>query len=140
MNPKKLTKEITPSVRMARPTASLAECEKFYVTGLGMEKLGSFRGHDGFDGDMFGLPGTDWHLEFTMSDHPTPPAPSEENLLVLYVPSADNYAQLVRRMKKCGFSPAVSLNPYWDRNGTTYMDPDGYRVVLSNQSWPPFES
>lgn len=26
--------------------------------------------------------------------------------------------------------------PYWDRKGKTFEDPDGYRVVLQQSSWP----
>lgn len=27
-------------------------------------------------------------------------------------------------------------NPYWDTWAVTFLDPDGYRLVLSNRSWP----
>jgi len=26
-------------------------------------------------------------------------------------------------------------NPYWDRCGLTFEDPDGYRVVLQRENW-----
>ncbi len=26
-------------------------------------------------------------------------------------------------------------NPYWDKLGRTFEDPDGYRVVLQNADW-----
>jgi hypothetical protein len=29
----------------------------------------------------------------------------------------------------------VMLGIHWDRNGRTYEDPDGYRVVLQNGFW-----
>jgi len=29
-----------------------------------------------------------------------------------------------------------AFNPYWDKNGKTFEDPDGYRVVLQRASWP----
>ncbi len=28
-----------------------------------------------------------------------------------------------------------ALNPYWDQDGKTFGDPDGYRVVLQRASW-----
>jgi len=28
-----------------------------------------------------------------------------------------------------------AFNPYWDRKGLTFEDPDGYRVVLENEEW-----
>ena len=39
------------------------------------------------------------------------------------------------KMRGAGFDPVTSLNPYWDRLGATYEDPDGYRVVLQNAAW-----
>ena len=137
MNRIALTPSISPTVRIARPTLSLTDCERFYIDGLGLEKLGSFKGHDGFDGLMVGMPSANWHLEFTTSqNHVAPQAPSEENLIVLYIPETDQYDRRVSQMIEYGYSPAPSLNPYWDKNGTTFVDPDGYRVVLSNQNWP----
>jgi hypothetical protein len=29
-----------------------------------------------------------------------------------------------------------AFNPYWDRHGKTFADPDGYRVVLQHAAWP----
>jgi hypothetical protein len=28
-----------------------------------------------------------------------------------------------------------SFNPYWDRDGVTFEDPDGYRIVLQKAAW-----
>jgi hypothetical protein len=33
------------------------------------------------------------------------------------------------------YEPVPSFNPYWDRAGRTFEDPDGYRVVLQNAPW-----
>jgi hypothetical protein len=38
-------------------------------------------------------------------------------------------------MRLCGNEPTASFNPYWDRQGVTFEDPDGYRVVLQNATW-----
>lgn len=38
-------------------------------------------------------------------------------------------------MKLQGFPTVPSFNPYWDRQGVTFEDPDGYRVVLQNAAW-----
>jgi Questin oxidase-like len=35
------------------------------------------------------------------------------------------------------FESVKAFNPYWDRNGKTFEDPDGYRVVLQHANWPP---
>jgi len=38
-------------------------------------------------------------------------------------------------MVEAGFNVVNSLNPYWDVNGRTFVDPDGYRVVIQNKAW-----
>lgn len=39
-------------------------------------------------------------------------------------------------MTEAGFRAMSSFNPYWDTNGKTFVDNDGYRVVLQNRDWP----
>jgi hypothetical protein len=41
----------------------------------------------------------------------------------------------VESMRSAGFEPVPAFNPYWDRNGITFEDPDGYRTVLQNAGW-----
>lgn len=41
----------------------------------------------------------------------------------------------VARMRSAGFDPIAAFNPWWDRLGATFEDPDGYRVVLQNARW-----
>jgi hypothetical protein len=50
------------AVRFARPTARLDACTAFYHEDLELPILASWRGHDGYDGAVFGLPGTPVHL------------------------------------------------------------------------------
>ncbi len=38
-------------------------------------------------------------------------------------------------MKNAGYEPVPSYNPYWDKHGVTFADPDDYRVVLQNDTW-----
>jgi hypothetical protein len=40
-------------------------------------------------------------------------------------------------MQSAGYRTVLSSNPYWDRRGLTFEDPDGYRVVLENAAWSP---
>jgi hypothetical protein len=42
----------------------------------------------------------------------------------------------VDRLERAGYAPVAAFNPYWDRRGRTFEDPDGYRVVLQCASWP----
>ena len=108
-----------------------------YADGLGLSVLDSFTDHDGFDGVILGHHGQPYHLEFTRQRrHRVGLAPSKEHLLVFYVPDAEEWAASCARMASAGFRVVQSLNPFWDRTGATFEDIDGYRVVLSNRSWP----
>jgi uncharacterized damage-inducible protein DinB len=56
-------------------------------------------------------------------------------LLVFYLPDRGEWQAAVDRLLGLGHRPVASFNPYWDRNGLTFEDPDGYRIVLQNASW-----
>ena len=123
-------------LRIARPTDNPTAVVRFYCVGLGFEVLSEFNDHDGFDGVMLGFHGAGYHLEFTRkAGHVAGRAPSEENLLVFYLPDPTDWKVAVERMEQAGYKPVTSFNPYWDRQGKTFEDPDGYRVVLQNASW-----
>ena len=123
-------------LRIARPTDNLADVVKFYRDGLGLTVLCEFKDHDGFDGVMLGHAGAPYHLEFTRKEgHHAGRAPTPENLLVFYVPDAEAWNRALARLGGVGYAAVKSFNPYWDRRGRTFEDPDGYRVVLQNTSW-----
>jgi catechol 2,3-dioxygenase-like lactoylglutathione lyase family enzyme len=118
-------------VRWARPTDRLEEVVAFYRDGLGLRELGRFAGHAGYDGVLLGLPGSDVHLEFTSHADGSPcPAPSADNLLVLYVDSEQTAELAAGRLADMGYSDVEPENPYWDGRSITVADPDGWRVVL----------
>lgn len=124
-------------VRIARPTDQLEDVIRFYTVGIGLKVLGSFEDHAGFDGVMLGIPGDSYHLEFTRKrGHAAGRAPTQDNLLVFYISDPEQWLERTGRMSAAGYQPVPSFNPYWDRLGKTYEDPDGYRVVIQNQSWP----
>lgn len=123
-------------LRVARPTDHLEEVIRFYTEGIGLSILGSFEDHEGFDGVMLGLPGAAYHLEFTRKHgHSAGRAPTQDNLLVFYISDKQEWLNATERMAAAGYKRVPSFNPYWDRLGQTYEDPDGYRVVIQNQSW-----
>ena len=124
-------------IRVARSTDRLEAIVQFYTKGLGLEVLASFQDHDGFDGVMLGTPGVSYHLEFTHKrGHAAGDAPTRDNLLVFYLSDPLQWQDAVGRMRRAGYEAVPSFNPYWDRNGLTFEDPDGYRIVLQNASWP----
>ncbi|GAB3530492.1 VOC family protein [Pontibacter brevis] len=119
-------------VRVARPTDKLQEVERFYCEGIGLRKLGSFENHQGYNGIMIGLPGLSYHLEFTQHAAGSPcPAPSRDNLLVLYLPDEARIRLIVQRLEEMGHPEVAPENPYWKHKGAiTVEDPDGWRLVL----------
>jgi catechol 2,3-dioxygenase-like lactoylglutathione lyase family enzyme len=126
----------SPVLRVARPTDDIEALLRFYRDGLGLTLLHRFEDHDGFDGVMLGGPAAPWHLEFTHAPgHAAGRAPSQDHLLALYLPQRSQWEAAVARMGAAGFEPVAALNPYWDRDGLTFEDPDGYRVVLQNGAW-----
>jgi hypothetical protein len=54
---------------------------------------------------------------------------------VFYIPDAGRWPEAIGRMVGAGYEAVRSFNPYWDRVGRTFEDPDGYRVVLQNAAW-----
>lgn len=125
-----------PVLRVARPTDNLAALLRFYQQGLGLSLLSRFENHQGFDGVMLGQEGAPYHFEFTHAHgHVAGRAPTPDNLLVFYLPDPAEWNAAVQRMCDAGFTPVTSFNPYWDREGATFEDPDGYRVVLQRAAW-----
>lgn len=124
------------TLRVARPTDDLDAVVRFYSDGLGLDVIGEFVDHDGFDGVMLGYAGSPYHLEFTRHRGVSVGrAPTEDNLLVFYLTKRDDWERTVARMTTAGHVPVPSLNPYWDRQGATFDDSDGYRVVIQNAAW-----
>src|ERR1044071_4484348 len=100
------------TLRVARATDRLDKVVRFYVAGLGFEKLGSFEDHEGFDGVMIGRPGAPYHLEFThQRGHTVGNAPTKDNLLVFYLPEVSEWQAAVDRMEAEGYNSVPSSNP-----------------------------
>jgi catechol 2,3-dioxygenase-like lactoylglutathione lyase family enzyme len=128
----------TSHLRIARPSRDLRASERFWIEGLGLEVL--FRADSSAEGGhallMAGWPDAAWHLELVSDPGgDTPPAPTEEDLLVLYL-NEEPDAGVVSRLVDAGGTKVSSRNPYWDRGGVTIVDPDGYRLVLTSRRWP----
>ena len=117
--------------RIARHTTDLHKISSFYQDILELHKLGEFNGHQNYDGVFLGFEGLSWHLEFTVSNELSNHKPDEDDLLVFYVDSKLKYDELLEKITKAGIKPVKPKNPYWEKNGITILDPDGYRIVIS---------
>jgi hypothetical protein len=107
-----------------------------YQAGLGIQVIGEFSDHKGFDGLMLGWPNGCFHLEFTYCrSHPISPKPTPEDLMVLYIPELNEWHAACASMKEAGFSAVTPFNPYWESSGATFEDHDGYQTVLQCAKW-----
>jgi catechol 2,3-dioxygenase-like lactoylglutathione lyase family enzyme len=120
-------------IRVARPTARLQQVVAFYRDGLGLPVIGHFENHAGYSGVMLGIPTETFHLEFTSTNVGSEcPAPTKDNLLVLYMPDPHAYQAVIDRLRAHGYTPVEPENPYWKSASQTFEDPDGWRVVVFN--------
>jgi hypothetical protein len=123
-------------MRVVRPTDNLAAIAEIYAKGLGFDVLAEFEDHCGFDGVILGHPKQPYHIEFiSQRGHEVGKAPTQDDLLVFYIPDKDECESSCAEMISAGFREAPSYNPYWDLQGRTFEDIDGYRVVLQNAAW-----
>ena len=121
--------------RSARHTHVLQPIIDFYVQIIGLEVLGKFENHQGYDGVFIGLPDAlkspnGWHLEFTVSWEPPLHRPDEDDLLVFYPETSEEFEAIIARAKFANIKSFRTKNPYWRKNGVAMLDPDGFGVVI----------
>lgn len=119
-------------LRVARHTDDLEKIKSFYIDILDFELLGSFENHNDYDGIFIGKPNLDWHFEFTKSNEIANHIFDEDDILVLYPETFSEYNILINKFLNDNISIIKSRNPYWDENGKMFLDPDGYRIIISN--------
>ncbi|MDW8848763.1 VOC family protein [Flavobacterium sp. MMLR14_040] len=118
-------------LRVARHTDDLKKIEDFYINILGFERLGGFEKHNNYDGIFIGKSGLDWHFEFTQSETKANHTFDEDDVIVLYPETINEYNILLRRFYDSSIPKIKAINPYWNENGQMFQDPDGYRIVIS---------
>jgi len=106
--------------------------ERFYTEVLGLDKLGSFEKHDGYDGIFLGKEGFGWHLEFTTSMVEPDHYFDEDDILIFYPPSRDSFNVLLQNIHRHQVEILTAKNPYWNANGVLISDPDGCHVIISD--------
>jgi hypothetical protein len=118
-------------LRVARHTNNLEKIETFYINVLGFERLGGFQNHNNYDGVFIGKSNLDWHFEFTESSDRANHHFDEDDIIVLYPSTILEYNNLLDSVSNNNISIITSKNPYWNENGKMFLDPDGYRIVIS---------
>ncbi len=117
--------------RYARHTTNLQEIEKFYTEIIGLEKIGSFENHNDYDGLFLGHKNSNWHLEFTTSTNKPNSKFDQDDILVFYLNSEIELAQIKKTLKQKNINLEAPKNPYWSENGIMISDPDRFKVVFT---------
>lgn len=115
--------------RVARPAGDLNRSIAFYRDVLGLRRTGGFDDHDGYSGAFFALP-DGGELELTTGPV-QPDSGAPDDLLVLYVATLDEVESWTGVLLTAGIELVPAENPYWNRWGHTFLDPDGYRLVIA---------
>ncbi|WP_313384106.1 VOC family protein [Chishuiella sp.] len=118
-------------LRVARHTNDISRILDFYTKIIGFDLLGEFKNHDNYDGIFLGKKNENWHLEFTTSIEQANHYSDEDDCLVFYVNTKNEYDEIIHRIHQNNISIINSKNPYWNLNGVTIKDPDGFNVIIS---------
>lgn len=122
-------------IRIARPTRDIERARAFYRDAVGLTVIASFEEHDGYSGVIFGIPDATRQLELVFHAE-VEPAPTAEDQLVLYLGSAAAVEERAAAIRAAGNEPRAPSNPYWTRRGAVaFVDPDGYWLIVSADSW-----
>lgn len=119
-------------LRVARHTDHLELVVKFYTEVMGLDIIGDFKNHEGYDGVFLGKESLDWHLEFTTSDEKAVHQPDADDLLVFYPQTREEYDRLIERITAHNVPRAQAKNPYWNLHGVLILGPDGFGIVISD--------
>lgn len=118
--------------RFARHTNNLEQIKSFYIDILGFELLGGFENHNGYDGVFIGKSNENWHLEFTKSEEIVLFNFNEDDILVFYPNNKTEFDFIMNKIHSRKIEFIKAKNPYWNENGKMILDPDGYRVIISD--------
>ena len=118
--------------RFARHTNDLEKIKSFYIDILGFELLGKFENHNNYDGIFIGKENENWHLEFTKTDEVVLFNFNEDDILVFYPQDKIEYESVIYKIQSKNIEFIEAKNPYWNENGKMILDPDGYRIIISD--------
>jgi hypothetical protein len=120
------------TLRFARHTNNLDHIKFFYIDILGFNLIGGFENHNGYDGVYIGKTDENWHLEFTKTNEIVAFNFGDDDFLVFYPNSKTEYKSIYDKLVLHKIKLFKAKNPYWNDNGIIVLDPDGFRIVISN--------
>ena len=123
--------------RFARHTNDLEQIKSFYIDVLGFQLLGGFENHNGYDGIFIGKSSENWHLEFTKSEEIVHFDFNEDDVLVFYSNSKIEFDLIMNKIQSQNIDFIKAKNPYWNENGKMILDPDGYKILISDLKIKP---
>lgn len=123
--------------RIARHTSQIDTLTQFYCEVIGLNIIGEFKDHSGYNGVFLGKETLNWHLEFTQSETPAEHTFDEDDLMVFYPETRTDYDSILERIKKNRSKIYKAKNPYWVQNGILIKDPDGYGIMISHLKIKP---
>ncbi len=118
--------------RYARHTNNLEDLVDFYTKILNFEVLGDFKNHDDYDGVFLGKESEDWHLEFTISKNTAKHFSDPDDALVFYPKTKAAWQAILVNLKENKIKTIKAQNPYWNKYGILFQDPDGFNIILSD--------
>jgi len=122
--------------RFARHTNNLEQLKSFYIEVLGLELLGGFENHNGYNGVFLGKTNENWHIEFTQSDTEAHHTFDDDDLLVFYPNTKLEFEFIKEKLSSHQVEFIKAKNPYWNdpevSGGIMFLDPDGFRIVISH--------
>ena len=123
--------------RFARHTNNLEQIKSFYIDVLGFQLLGGFENHNGYDGIFIGRANENWHLEFTKSDEVVFFNFNDDDIIVFYPKNKIDFDLIMNKIQSQNIDFIKAKNPYWNENGKMILDPDGYKIVISDLKIKP---
>jgi hypothetical protein len=123
--------------RFARHTNNLEQIKSFYIDVLGFQLLGGFENHNGYDGIFIGRANENWHLEFTKSDEVVFFNFNDDDIIVFYPKNKIDFDLIMNKIQSQNIDFIKGKNPYWNEKGKMILDPDGYKIVISDLKIKP---
>ena len=123
--------------RFARHTNNLEQIKSCYIDVLGFQLLGGFENHNGYDGIFIGRANENWHLEFTKSEEIVHFNFNDDDIIVFYPKNKIDFDLIMNKIQSQNIDFIKAKNPYWNENGKMILDPDGYKIVISDLKIKP---